>query len=74
MHLQRVYQHSSKGGVCITHGAPVKRCSFEGCTNFVIQGGFCRRHGAVTKRCNFKGGVPMEPSREEYVVDMVQLW
>jgi hypothetical protein len=30
-----------KGGVCITHGAQVKRCSSEGCTNQVQKGGVC---------------------------------
>jgi len=27
--------------VCITHGAQVKRCSSEGCTNQVQKGGVC---------------------------------
>ena len=43
-----------KGGVCVTHGANVKRCSFEGgCTNQAVKDGLCITHG---KRCNFKGG------------------
>jgi hypothetical protein len=32
--------------VCVKHGAKIKRCSSEGCTNQVIKGGVCRRHGA----------------------------
>eukprot|EP00984_Skeletonema_dohrnii_P024726 scaffold13857_cov76-Skeletonema_dohrnii-CCMP3373.AAC.3 len=45
---------AQKGGVCIRHGAKVKRCNSGGCTN---QGGVCRRHGAELKscRCNSKG-------------------
>jgi hypothetical protein len=32
--------------VCIRHGAKIKRCSSEGCTNQTQKGGVCRRHGA----------------------------
>jgi hypothetical protein len=28
------------------HGANVKRCSIEGCTNYSQRGGVCKRHGA----------------------------
>ena len=28
------------------HGAKVKQCSTEGCTNKVVKGGVCWRHGA----------------------------
>eukprot|EP00985_Skeletonema_marinoi_P001399 scaffold564_cov97-Skeletonema_marinoi.AAC.1 len=35
------------GGVCVRHGAKVKRCSHEGCAN---QAGLCIRHGAKVKR------------------------
>jgi len=31
------------------HGAKVKRCSSEGCTDVAQNGGVCMRHGA--KRC-----------------------
>mmetsp|Transcript_19939 Transcript_19939/g.39956 ORF Transcript_19939/g.39956 Transcript_19939/m.39956 type:complete len:99 (+) Transcript_19939:278-574(+) len=34
------------GGVCVRHGAKLKRCSSEGCSNQVKKGGVCRRHGA----------------------------
>ena len=39
------------------HGAKVKRCSFEGCTNHVVKGGVCFTHGAKVeqKQCSFKG-------------------
>ena len=37
------------------HGAKVKRCSSEGCTNNVLNGGVCRRHGAKKKRCSSEG-------------------
>ena len=60
-----------KGGVCVTHGAKVKRCSFEGCTNIVVKGGVCvashmeqnrkQRSDAIMKV------VPMEPLREGFV-------
>jgi hypothetical protein len=32
-----------------------KKCSFEGCTNFVQKGGVCFTHGAKVKRCNHEG-------------------
>ena len=44
-----------KGGVCVKHGAKVKLCSSEGCTNQVIKGGVCIRHGAKVKRCIVEG-------------------
>jgi hypothetical protein len=44
-----------KGGVCITHGAKVKRCSFVGCNKYAQKGGVCITHGAEVKRCNFDG-------------------
>ena len=28
------------------HGAKLKRCSSDGCTNKVVKNGVCRRHGA----------------------------
>lgn len=32
---------------CVAHGGtPVKKCTFEGCTNNQKQGGRCKRHGA----------------------------
>ena len=37
------------------HGAKVKRCSREGCTNQVIKGGVCVKHGAKKKRCSSEG-------------------
>jgi len=43
------------GGVCMRHGARVKRCSREGCTNVAVQGGVCNRHGAKVKRCSSEG-------------------
>ena len=52
-----------KGGVCIRHGAKVKRkirtCNTEGCANQVRKGGVCIRHGAKrTKKkytCSYEG-------------------
>ena len=35
-----------RGGVCRRHGAKVKTCKHEGCTNQVVKGGVCIRHGA----------------------------
>ncbi len=37
------------------HGAKVKRCSSDGCTNGVIKGGVCKKHGAKVKRCSKEG-------------------
>ena len=33
------------------HGAKVKLCSTDGCTNQVVRGGVCIQHGAI-KRCS----------------------
>ena len=46
---------AKKGGVCVRHGAKLKRCSYEGCTNIAVQGGVCMRHGAKLKRCSSDG-------------------
>ena len=39
------------------HGAKVKLCSVDGCTNQTAKGGVCIRHGAIKKRklCNKEG-------------------
>jgi len=37
------------------HGAEVKHCSSEGCTNKVVKGGVCIKHGAKDKRCSCEG-------------------
>jgi hypothetical protein len=50
--------HVVKGGVCIRHGAKVrkKHCCFnKGCTNFARKGGVCARHGAKLKLCSHGG-------------------
>jgi hypothetical protein len=41
--------------VYIRHGAKMKRCNREGCTNKAIQGGACMKHGAKMKRCSSDG-------------------
>ncbi len=42
--------------MCITHGAKMKRCTFEGgCANQVQKGGVCITHGAKLKRCSAEG-------------------
>jgi hypothetical protein len=55
---------SHKGGVCVTHGAKLKRklCSFEQCTNIGVRSGVCVTHGATVNtdlelwwRCNILG-------------------
>jgi len=33
------------GGVCLAHGAKIKRCSRDGCTKFSKKKGLCWRHG-----------------------------
>ena len=47
--------HVIKGGVCVRHGAKVKRCSREGCSNRAQKGGVCMKHGAKVKRCRSEG-------------------
>ena len=39
------------------HGAKVKLCSYEGCTNYPQKGGVCVKHGAKVypKRCSRDG-------------------
>ena len=41
------------------HGANVKRCSHDGCTNFSMKEGVCWRHGAkdliAVKKCSSEG-------------------
>jgi hypothetical protein len=41
--------------VCRGHGAKVKLCSSQECTNIAVKGGVCVRHGAKVKRCSSKG-------------------
>ena len=43
------------GGVCTKHGALIKRCSSEGCTNQAKRRGLCVKHGAKVKRCSIEG-------------------
>ena len=48
---------AQKGGVCIKHGATVKRkkrCSHDGCTKQAKNGGLCMKHGAKVKRCSIE--------------------
>eukprot|EP00985_Skeletonema_marinoi_P024947 scaffold17867_cov146-Skeletonema_marinoi.AAC.1 len=49
--------YACTGGVCIRHGAKMKRCSSEGCTNGAVIGGVCIRHGAKSqpKTCTSEG-------------------
>ena len=46
-----------KGGVCIRHGAKLKRCSCEGCTNRALRQGVCVKQGAkwTKKKCSIEG-------------------
>ena len=37
------------------HGACVKRCSSEGCTNHVVNNGVYVKHGANVKQCSSEG-------------------
>jgi hypothetical protein len=41
--------------VCMKHGAKIKRCSYEGCTNQVVKGGVCKKHGAKVNLCSSEG-------------------
>jgi len=49
--------HVQIKGVCVKHGAKVKRCKHEGCTNQVVNGGRCVKHGAKKYRytCKHEG-------------------
>ena len=40
-----------QGGVCILHGAQIKRCRVPGCSKHSQRGGVCMTHGAKVKRC-----------------------
>jgi len=52
------------GGVCIIrHGAKVKRCSWEGCMNKVVNGRVCH-HGAKVKRCSSEGCIQQAQKAE----------
>ena len=53
------------------HGAKVKRCSSEGCTNVAQIGGVCIRHGARHKRCSITG-CTNQTLKEEYARGMGQ--
>jgi len=55
MQKQRMHKFSQCGGVCIRHGAKVKRCSIEECNNHVIKGGVCIEHGVQIKLWRSKG-------------------
>jgi len=43
------------GGVCMRHGAKLKLCSSDGCTNQFYRGGVCMRHGAKLKLYSSEG-------------------
>ena len=64
------FEGSVKGGVCITHGAIMKRkrCSLEGWTNGAARGGgVCITHGAKVEAKR------LEPEeRKEFVLHMAQ--
>jgi sulfur relay (sulfurtransferase) complex TusBCD TusD component (DsrE family) len=47
--------HAIKGGVCIRHGAKVKRCNSAGCTNQAKNRGVCMKHGVKVKLCSTEG-------------------
>jgi hypothetical protein len=51
----RCTSQSQIGGVCVRHGAKVKRCSSVGCTNYAKNGGVCIKHGAKVKLCSSIG-------------------
>ena len=52
--LRRMHKRITEG-VCVKHGAKVRRCKHDGCTNQVINGGLCMRHGAKVNRCKHEG-------------------
>ena len=43
------------GGVCVKHGAILKKCDVDSCENYSRKEGVCVRHGAVRKRCEVDG-------------------
>eukprot|EP00984_Skeletonema_dohrnii_P012791 scaffold5219_cov148-Skeletonema_dohrnii-CCMP3373.AAC.9 len=60
-------------GVCIRHGAKIKKCSSEGCTNQVQRGGVCMRHGAKVNLSDAAvKDAPSKPLDKESVGSMVQ--
>ena len=44
-----------QGGVCVKHGAKIKQCKENGCTNNARKGGVCLKHGAKKKQCKVDG-------------------
>eukprot|EP00984_Skeletonema_dohrnii_P017328 scaffold7866_cov100-Skeletonema_dohrnii-CCMP3373.AAC.1 len=42
-------------GVCVQHGANVKKCSTKGCGKRVVNNGVCIEHGATVKNCSTEG-------------------
>ena len=44
--------YPKKDGLCVKHGAVLKRCSVQDCDNYPQKGGLCVKHGAVLKRCS----------------------
>ncbi len=46
MQQRRMHKSSHQRRSVLKHGAKVKRCSVEGCTNHSKKGGVCKRHGA----------------------------
>lgn len=45
-------------GICIKHGAKVKKCKREGCDNNAKKGGVCVKHWAIVKprkKCEYEG-------------------
>ena len=53
--VQGCTSQAKLGGVCVKHGARVKRCTHPGCRNQAVKGGVCVGHGAKVKRCNSVG-------------------
>jgi hypothetical protein len=51
-----------KGGVCVTHGAKLKQCSFEECTKQARKGGLCHRHRS--KRIINSNNITLKPIPE----------
>lgn len=52
---QNIYQTGSPNwkGLCVQHGAILKKCRVSGCQNVVVNNQLCTKHGAKRRKCKF---------------------
>ena len=52
--MEQSVQQKQEGGVCVRHGAEVKKCNHEGCNNIVIKGGVCQKARLTAQMKTYK--------------------